>query len=327
MPSAETRIRRSKALKDAFGLACAFVKLHTTSVRIVRRRTALRCFTTRATACFIAVFSASLPAIAQPASVPGAPLPGQTPAAPLPVPSAAATQSATPVGTPSATPSPTGRRLAAYRIYADRIAFYSNRYVLGADGHVVVILGDGTRLTGNTLFNDLRLNRFVIAGDVTLTAAGTTLRGAAFAEYFDFDRAYFVPIISEPDRWTFSAGDYAHPLFGREMPGDTFFLPDLSGQGVFLTAKHATVDPRQSVRFDPADINFGFAHVTFPTYFLNYSTNPNFAQNALNGAFADGPLDFAGGEHGLATAHIRYDSVDHVFPALELHQVSDNHYF
>jgi len=263
------------------------------------------------------------------------------PAGTQPPPLAAPTPLATPLGTPppavpsqspgEATPSPTptaptGRRLAAFRVTADRIAFYSNRYVMEADGHVSVTLGDGTRIAGKTFFYDLRLNRFVIAGDVVVEAALSMVRGAAFSEYFDFDRAYFIPVLSQPDRWTFAAGDYAHPLFGREMPGDTFYLPDLAGERVFLYAKTATVDPHESVRFTPATINMGLAFVPFPSYFLNYSTNEYLSQNALSGAFADGPLDFAGGEHGLATAHIRYDSVDKVFPAVELHQVSDNHY-
>jgi hypothetical protein len=110
------------------------------------------------------------------------------------------------------------------------------------------------------------------------------------------------------------------------MPGDTFFLPDLAGERVFLYAKRAVIDPNQSVRFTPARINFGLTFVPFPSYFLNFSPNPNFAQNALAGAFADGPLDFAGGRHGLATAHLRYDSVDKIFPAYEQHLVSDNSY-
>jgi len=229
---------------------------------------------------------------------------------------------------PSPSPSPpTGRRLDAYRVTGNRLAFYSNRYILRADGDVVVTLGDGTRIAGNAFYNDLRLNRFVVAGNVTIQAPGQDpIHGAAFAEYLDFDRAYFVPVLSEPDRWTFASGHYEHPLLGREMPGDTFYLPDLSGEGVFCYARRAVVDPRQSVRFDAVRINFGAVFVPFPSYFLNYSPNPNFAQNALNGAFGDAPLDFAGGEHGLATAHLRYDSVDHLFAAYEEHLVSDNSY-
>jgi hypothetical protein len=254
------------------------------------------------------------------AAPPPGPAVTQPPAVPLVTPSPAA-------GAPEASAPPTGRRLDAYRVTAERVAFYSNRYILRADGHVQVTLGDGTIVTGNTFYNDLRLNRFVIAGNVTIRARGyAPVRGAAFSEYLDFDRGYFVPILSEPDRWTFSEGNYDRPLFGRDMPGDTFFLPDLSGESVFCYATRAVVDPRQSVRFAPARINFGLVFVPFPSYFLNYSANPNFAQNALNGAFADGPLDFAGGEHALATAHVRYDSVDHLFASYEEHQVSDNHY-
>ena len=191
---------------------------------------------------------------------------------------------------------------------------------------MVVTLGDGTKVSGNTFFMDLRLNRFVIAGNVKVFAAGKEIDGAAFAEYFDFDRAYFIPITSEPDRWTFVAGDYAHPSLGREMPGDTFFLPKLTGERVFLYANRVTIDPRESARFAPADINFGLTFTKFPSYFLDFSQNPNFAQNALPGAYADGPLDFAGGEHALASAHIRYDSANGVFPAYEQHQFSNNHY-
>jgi len=267
------------------------------------------------------------------ASAQGVP-PGAPP--PSPVPSPALVE---PLAVPEVTPPPgnvnrgrehgvgTGRRLAAFGLSADRIAFYSNRFIVGAEGAVDITLGDGTHVSGNTFAMDLRLNRFVIAGNVKVRTNGTEIPGAAFAEYFDFDRAYFVPVTTEPDRWTFAAGEYAHPLRGREMPGDTFFLPDLAGERVFLTAKHATIDPKQSVRFTPATLNFGVASVPFPSYFLTFSPNPNFAQNALPGAYVDGPFDFAGGGHALSTLHLRYDPVNAVFPALEQHLVSDKSYF
>jgi hypothetical protein len=263
------------------------------------------------------------PAIATPLPTPSA---TPTPDATEPSPAGSAAPSVSALPSTSPTP-PTGRRLRTFAVSAKQIAFYSNRFIIGADGHVDVTLGDGTHVTGNTFAMDLRLNRFVIAGDVTITAGATTQHGAAFAEFFDFDRAYFIPITSEPDRWTFTNGDYAHPLLGREMPGDTFALPDLSGDRVFLRAENARIDPHESVRFTPASVNFGLgAYVEFPSYFLNFSPNPNFAQNSLPGAFVDGPLDFAGGDHSLLTAHIRYDAQNKIFPAIEGHLVSDNSY-
>ena len=278
------------------------------------------------------VFDMRVALAQQPPGIPAAPIPPQpavtAQAVPTPPPTtASAAPAAAPV--PSATPTgPTGRRLAAFRIKATKVVFYGNRFVVGADGNVRITLGDGTRITGNTFFMDLRLNRFVVAGNVRvfLKDGGGEVDGAAFAEYFDFDRAYFVPITTEPDRWTFSAGDYRHPLLGRRMPGDTFFLPDLTGESQFLTSSDATIDPRESVRFTPAALNFGLAHVPFPSYFLDFSQNPNYAENALAGAFVDGPYDFAGGRNSLATAHIRYDTVDGLFPAIELHQFSENSY-
>ncbi len=249
----------------------------------------------------------------------------QTIPQPQPLPSA----SASPGAEPSATPLPaTGRRLATFRVKADKVVFYANRFIVGADGNVDITLGDGTRIRGNTFFMDLRLNRFVVAGNVRLRLndASAEIDGAAFAEYFDFDRAYFVPITTEPDRWTFAAGDYRRPFLGRRMPGDVFFLPDLTGESQFLTARVATIDPRVSVRFTPAALNFGLARIPFPSYFLEFSASPNYAENGLAGAFVDGPYDFAGGRNTLATAHIRYDSVNKVYPAVELHQFTDNGY-
>ncbi len=271
-----------------------------------------------------------------PAATPAVPAPGPTaPGVPLGTPGPGAPTQPLAVPAVSSPPSngrattqapSTGRRLAAFGVSADRVAFYSNRYIVGADGHVDVTLGDGTRVRGTTFAMDLRLNRFVVAGDVKIDAGGKEIAGAAFAEYFDYDRAYFVPLLGEPDRWTFASGDYAHPLLGREMPGDTFYLPDLDGERVFLAAKQAAIDPKQSVRFTPADINFGLATVPFPSYFLNFSPNPNFAQNSLNGAYVDGPYDALGGAHALSTIHLRYDPANKLYPSFEQHQVSANHY-
>ncbi|HTV75221.1 MAG TPA: hypothetical protein VME66_16125 [Candidatus Acidoferrales bacterium] len=218
-------------------------------------------------------------------------------------------------------------------VSAKRVVFYSDQYVVQAVGDVRVTLSDGTRLSGITFAMDLKLNRFVLAGDVHLkTTDGKDIPGAAFAEFFDFDRAYFIPIVQEPDRWTYIGHDYAHPLRGREMPGDTFYLRDLRGQHVFLYGRKALIVPRQSVRFTPAYVNLDptNAHPAFlPTasYFLSFSANPNFAQNGLAGAQFDAPYPFMGGLHSLYTAHIRYDPINRVYLAYEQHlAITDRSY-
>jgi hypothetical protein len=238
--------------------------------------------------------------------------------------------SASPSPEPAVSPEPTATSslssTGAFSLKAHRIAFYSARYILTGDGDVEVKLADGARVTGSRFAMDIRLNRFVVAGNVKLYALGHEYDGAAFSDYFDFDRQYFVPVTDEPDRWTYAHGEYGQPYRGREMPGDTFFLPDVSRDKVFIYAQKCVVQPRESIKFITPTINFGLAYIPWPSFFVNFTANPNFAQNSMPGAFIDGPYDAFGGGHGLFTLNLRYDRPNGVYLAPEFHQVSDKHY-
>ena len=65
---------------------------------------------------------------------------------------------------------------------------------------------NGFTVTGDAFSMDLKLNRFMVAGHVTLHDATGTVKGAAIADFLDFRRIYFVPVTGEPDRWTFLDG-------------------------------------------------------------------------------------------------------------------------
>lgn len=212
------------------------------------------------------------------------------------------------------------------RLSADRIAFYYDRFILTGDGNVSLRMDDGSKLTGRTFYMDLRSNRFMIAGGVHLRNAKFNLDGAAFSDFLDFKRVYFVPITDSPDRWTFLDGDYSRPKKGREMPGDTFYLPDLSNDHVFLYAKTATIHPKENVLFTPATVSVGVAYVPTPGYVLNFSPDPNLSANSLSGASFDGPYNFAGNNHSLSTLHLRYDQVNKAFLAFEQHFATENSY-
>jgi len=106
--------------------------------------------------------------------------------------------------------------------------------------------------------------------------------GAAFADFLPFRRVYFVPLDPVADRWTFLNGDYAHPEKGRVMPGDAFFLPDVSQIRPYIRAKGAVIDPVSSVSFDA-------------------------------------PYDFAGSDNALSTLHYRYDPRHHSYLPFEQH--------
>ena len=72
---------------------------------------------------------------------------------------------------------------------------------------------------------DLKLNRFLVAGHVHVLGPTGSISAAAFSDYLDFSREYVLPVTSAPDRWTYLGTDFAHPIKGREMPGDVFFFP------------------------------------------------------------------------------------------------------
>ena len=110
---------------------------------------------------------------------------------------------------------------------ATRLDFYYNRFLIEGDGNVRIRTSDGFTVTGDSFSMDLKLNRFMVAGHVTLHDATGTVNGAAIADFFDFRRIYFVPVTSEPYRCTFLDGDLAHPVKGREMPGDAFCFGDV----------------------------------------------------------------------------------------------------
>jgi hypothetical protein len=256
------------------------------------------------------------------ASPPG--VPPYAPTVPSAVPSAPGTPPAQPTpveNVPSPTPAPS-----PFTVSARTIAYYSDANVVTGENDVRVALADGATITGAYFAMDLKLNRFIVAGGVELNYPGGHLSGAAFSRFMDFSRAYFVPVTDQPDRWTFVASDYAHPLLGREMPGDTFYLPDLGHQHIFLMAQSARVVPKTSVLFQHVRLSQLGTFVPIPTYFLSFSRNPNFGQNSLAGAYVDDPFPFAGSDYSIETAHLRYDNLDKVYASYEEHLVTDRSY-
>jgi len=209
-------------------------------------------------------------------------------------------------------------------VSADRLGFYTDQKMIEARGNVRLTLSNGVTVQGDACVVDLSLQRFVVAGHVRADTPAGRYSGAAFADFLQFDRVYFIPLEAMPDRWTFLNGDYAHPEMGREMPGDAFFLPDFSAMRPFIVGKSARIVPGQYVQFAPARfvfLNGGISTPPLPTYLRNYSDNPNFSVNSLSGATYDVPYGFAGSAHSLETLHFRYDQQRKTYGAFEHHTV------
>ncbi len=233
-----------------------------------------------------------------------------------------AANAATPAPSPSPA-SPAPRTI--LRLTADRIDFYYDRFLLEADGNVRLQTSDGFTVSGDSFTMDLKLNRFMVAGHVTLRDSSGTVSGAAISDYLDFRRIYFVPLTTEPDRWTFLDGDLAHPVKGRVMPGDTFYFP-VTGAHPSITSTSAIIGTRTYVRFAGARTYLVGAGFPLGSYVVNFSSNQYFAQNSLSGASVDLTWNFAGNTNSLSAVHLRYDPTYKTYLSFEQHFVGNHDY-
>jgi hypothetical protein len=211
------------------------------------------------------------------------------------------------------------------RLTADHVAFYYDSFLIEADGNVRVQTSDGFSASGDAFSMDLKLNRFLVAGHVTLNARNEQATGAALSDFLDFNRIYFVPVTGEPDRWTFVDGDLAHPIKGRTMPGDTFAFPRLPAQPS-VTASSAVIGTKNYARFIGATTYLGGVGVPLGSYVVNFSPNQYFAQNSLTGANFDATWNFAGNNNSLSALHFRYDTQNYAYLAFEQHFVGQHEY-
>jgi hypothetical protein len=212
-------------------------------------------------------------------------------------------------------------------LHADVVDFYSNRYIVTADGNVRARLSDGTVVTGNTFSMDLKLNRFLIAGNVHVDGPNIHQAGAAFAGYPDLERNYFITEGATPDRWTYYGIDFTDSHPGRQQPGDAFFFPDLTGEKPYIISNSATIFLKNNVEF-PVGSRISLLGVYMPTpgYVVNYSANSNFYQNAFSGAVFDIGIPFHGAADAISAMHIRYDQYRGFYTAFDQHFVHNQDY-
>lgn len=213
------------------------------------------------------------------------------------------------------------------RIHARKVYYDGDRATLIAHGDVDLEMSDGVVMHAQYFAMDVKNNRFLMAGKLRVDGLhGVHLQGAAISEFLDFGRAYYIPVAGGPDRWTYLNGDFAHPLRGRENPGDAFSMPEESRGRAFLTGRRALILPREEIHFYAAMLDTGVTDVPVPNYVLNLSSNPNFAQNSLSGANWDASYPFAGSTHASTAFHIRENQTSGLFGAVEQRIVGQKSY-
>jgi hypothetical protein len=228
------------------------------------------------------------------------------------------------VPAPSVTPTPAPPRTLLY-LSAKRIDFYYDRFLVEADGNVRLRTSDGFYVTGDAFSMDLKLNRFLVAGHVTLHDSTGQVSGAAISDFLDFARIYFVPVTSEPDRWTFLNGDLAHPSKGRVMPDDVFYFPNVSGTPS-ITAGGAVIGTKTYIRFVNSHTYLAGTEIPLGSDVVNFSSSQYFAQNTLSGATVDLTWNLAGNANSLTAVHLRYDPTYHTYLSVEQHLVGEHEY-
>ncbi len=225
---------------------------------------------------------------------------------------------------PSATPTAPPPRTILY-LDAKRIDFYYDQFLVEADGNVRIRTSDGFYVTGDSFSMDLKLNRFLVAGHVTLHDSTGQVSGAAISDFLDFSRIYFVPVTTEPDRWTFLNGDLAHPAKGRVMPDDAFYFPTVATKPS-ITASGAVIGTKTYIRFINSHTYLAGYPIPLGSDVVNFSSSQYFAQNTLSGATVDLTWNVAGNSNMLTGVHLRYDPTYHTYLSIEQHFVGDHEY-
>lgn len=216
--------------------------------------------------------------------------------------------------------------LTIVRLHAHHIAFFYDRFVIEADGDVEVRTSDGMTIRGDAFSMDLKLDRFLVAGNVTVRTRSATLSAAALSDFLAFDRIYVLPVTTAPDRWTFLNDDFAHPVPGRVMPGDTFAFAADGGGKPDLTAQAAVIGTDEFVRFSGVTSYFFGLGVPMPTFYVNFAPTIALARNSLSGADLDLTYQFAGDANAISALHFRYDPVNHEYASFEQHLAGDHEY-
>jgi hypothetical protein len=213
-------------------------------------------------------------------------------------------------------------------VSAEHVDYFSDEDVVVARGRVQVKLPDGLAATGDAFAMDLRLQRLLVAGHVHFSTPSGGYDGAAVADFLAYHRIYFIPLVPEADRWTFRNGDYANPVKGLDMPGDTFYFPDVRGKKAYISGRRAVIDASTDVRFEPATVAILMGPKTppLPAFVDNFSANPAFGQNSLAGATFDAPYQFFGSGHALDALHFRYNQAftDPYYLSFEHHSIADS---
>lgn len=208
---------------------------------------------------------------------------------------------------------------------ADTIGLYplgDGSALLAADGHVVVRGGERTIVADAVRF-DLRKNRLIASGNVSITNGAHAFGGAAYALDLVSGKATLLQLDPLPKTTSLRDDDLAGGVEAPAPPG-TFAALDLTGSRPYMRTRHAFVSQNANVRLTPAEISTGPGpYFVTPSYLFTFAPT-NFSQSSLPASTFDQPYPLIGTANSLTSGHLRYDSQNGPTLAFDEHLVQGN---
>lgn len=166
-------------------------------------------------------------------------------------------------------------------ITAQQIALFPDRSVLVADGGVSV-RGTGLQIGATRAGYDLRANRLVATGDVSVTDASGTRTGSGYVYDFATHTGKFVR---------------------------NAVVPEIAQTEAVAVAQQVELRPAQSIAFSNAQVRSGtaFTPVAAYTYSIPPPTAKNFGYSPVPSAALEYPFLLTNGRDAYSFARVRYD--------------------
>lgn len=206
-----------------------------------------------------------------------------------------------------------------YRMSADRIAFYTNRFILQGIGNVHLDIGGGRVITADFFSMDIHGNRFIVAGDVHLEAPNISDSFVALSADLVAQQAYAIADNDTLQRLAFTGNDFSHPRLGIRAPDGAFELPLIADPATKL-GRRIVIGTRNYIRYGSCTtqlIGGAGLYIPVPDCYINTGDDPNLTQSALAGSNLGGEINLTGSANAISGVFINYDKANGLYVALQ----------
>ena len=206
---------------------------------------------------------------------------------------------------------------------AQAIGFYAGHIVLDARGGAR--LNDGVlTVSADRIIVDLRANRYIAAGNVTVNGAAIA-HGDALGITLTTHSGVLIGSGPQPVREFYDGSALGQPVAPAALPQEPLALPDLGFEQPYALARRAVAHLGADVRLAAAQIIVpGGESVPLPSYVFTFSSDPGYAISNLNTGSEDVPIYFGSTPNSIQGIHFSYNPKIKVAIGLDDHIVYGN---